>query len=595
MSSLLNQRLIDLAATKLLIGDYLKSIEICTKLLESDDEINKEECFKILSKSYFQAGDIENEGKTLENWGKSLQKKSYEYSILQSQFFRRTSNSTKSLKILEEAKEQIDDDKKRNLIELEIVKTLWSKGDFDNAYDVLKTIDPSDLEIKNKISYHHAACLVLHDLDKSKQLISHANSCIEGYKKEGDIYSELISNVNKADSLWSLGFINSSIKLLENVLNEAKENELPHVIDIATICLANSLSEKGEYQQAANLYKEGISRAKEIKHDWDYIYAKIYDTLNDVRHNRNTNTNLDEIIDLCDRAGYNYLYELSHCLKFLYNYKVQQLLNSSRLISIDFNLPVSNILKNALLILSNNYDAQTISSLLSFLGKTEGFKFFREIVIDSLEKIQRNKLTDNKVELEFISRWLGTYVPRIESSETRLKACDYKTCEARCCYDGVYLLENEEEMIREVVNKYPKHFEGLPEDFIVDGSWGGKIAGRKTQVKSHDYTSPDFPSHFNKTRCVFSNNEGACTLQILSEEKSNNPWTFKPSACKVHPLQTKGFEYYAPPKHSEKDKYDIGLDYPGYVSYTPCGVHRTDGELWTDNLKDEIQEFQKDE
>jgi hypothetical protein len=439
--------------------------------------------------------------------------------------------------------------------------------------------------------YNHAACLVLHDLDKSKQVLSHAEQCIDGYQKLGDIYSENISRINKADSLWSLGYINASIDLLLNVLEEAKENDLPHVIDIASICLANSLSEKGEYNKAKNLYEVGLNSAKKINHDWDYIYALIYSKLNQIRHQRTVSKlDIESIIDHSEQSGYKYLLELSQSLRLVHAYSNNEICKSDILQSYEFSLPLGISLKYAIEILSNCYDASTTTKFLQVLGKTEGFKFYRELIIAALEKVLKEKLTSSEIEAEFIKRWLNVYSTKVETDIVKLKVCDYSKCEARCCYDGVYLIKDEEEMINQVVNQYPEYFTHLPKDYIVNGNWGSLI-GRKTQVKPYNYLSPDYPSHFNQTRCVFAMENGACSLQHVSMKKTNNPWTYKPNACKLHPLQTKGIEFFAPPKHTEKDKHNIGVEYPGYVSYTPCGIHRADGQNWAETLQEEIEIF----
>jgi Fe-S-cluster containining protein len=164
-------------------------------------------------------------------------------------------------------------------------------------------------------------------------------------------------------------------------------------------------------------------------------------------------------------------------------------------------------------------------------------------------------------------------------------------CEARCCYDGVYLIEGEEEKINGVVRENPQFFRHLPKEYIVDGS-RGETKGRKTSIKAHEYQSPDFPQHFTKTRCVFGESDGACSLQTASKVLTENDWTFKPKACRLHPLKTMNIEYFAPSTSIENDKYNIGVNYPGYVSYTACGVNRLDGVLWTIALQRDIEDFE---
>jgi hypothetical protein len=104
----------------------------------------------------------------------------------------------------------------------------------------------------------------------------------------------------------------------------------------------------------------------------------------------------------------------------------------------------------------------------------------------------------------------------------RLRGCDYRACEARCCYDGVYLKDGEPERIQAVVASDPGFFAHLPEHYIVHGDWPG-VSGPKTAVRPHSFHSPDFPEHFNQTRCVFAFEDGACSLQAFAGQTRRGP------------------------------------------------------------------------
>ncbi|MGH7264111.1 MAG: hypothetical protein ACREMB_04545, partial [Candidatus Rokuibacteriota bacterium] len=97
---------------------------------------------------------------------------------------------------------------------------------------------------------------------------------------------------------------------------------------------------------------------------------------------------------------------------------------------------------------------------------------------------------------------------------TRLRRCDLAACEAMCCYDGAYLEPGEEQALTAAVRAHPGFFSFLPAPFVVDGEWLGRLSGRKTAVRPHEYANPDFPPHFGSTRCVFAFDDGRCSLQV---------------------------------------------------------------------------------
>lgn len=174
-----------------------------------------------------------------------------------------------------------------------------------------------------------------------------------------------------------------------------------------------------------------------------------------------------------------------------------------------------------------------------------------------------------------------------------LKQCNLNECEARCCYDGVYLQPGEEERIRAAVADEPELFAQLPENFIVDGSWEGRVSGRKTAIRPHHFKHPGFPPHFTRTRCVFCAPDHLCLLQAYSVMKGLHKWAFKPAACWLFPLQLKkGGQPAPPPGPGEPDPDCLGPDYPGYPTFVPCGQHRPDGQIWQEVLREEIAHYE---
>jgi hypothetical protein len=168
-----------------------------------------------------------------------------------------------------------------------------------------------------------------------------------------------------------------------------------------------------------------------------------------------------------------------------------------------------------------------------------------------------------------------------------LSACDVRDCEARCCYDGVYLQPGEERELRDLVAREPALRARLPAEFIVDGYWDGKLLGRKTATRPHAYRSPDFPAHFAPTRCVFADVVGFCELQKLALAQGLHPWAYKPTTCWMFPLQDDDGVPAAPVANPEEDPYATD-NYPGYANFVPCGRHDAQGRPWRDALQQEI-------
>lgn len=176
------------------------------------------------------------------------------------------------------------------------------------------------------------------------------------------------------------------------------------------------------------------------------------------------------------------------------------------------------------------------------------------------------------------------------SSPARLCRCDLRDCEAVCCYDGVYLLPGEEARIAAAVAADPEGFAHVPAEWAVDGSWRGRVEGRKTATRPHAYGPGKLPAHFTATRCVFVLEDGRCALQVSAEAGGLHPWALKPTACWMHPLRLgPDGRPRPPPRDPRHDEDRVEPDYPGYVTSTPCGRHRDDGEVWQNALAEELR------
>jgi hypothetical protein len=172
--------------------------------------------------------------------------------------------------------------------------------------------------------------------------------------------------------------------------------------------------------------------------------------------------------------------------------------------------------------------------------------------------------------------------------EPRLRRCDLAVCEAMCCYDGVYLQGDEEARLTATVREHAGFFAFLPATFVVDGTWQGRLRGRKTAVRPHVYRNPAYPAHFAPTRCVFGLADGRCSLQRLALALGEHPWARKPRACWLHPLHD-GPDGPSPPAVDPREDRDRRPpDYPGFAPFTDCGRHRPDGAPWRQLLAEEL-------
>ncbi len=173
----------------------------------------------------------------------------------------------------------------------------------------------------------------------------------------------------------------------------------------------------------------------------------------------------------------------------------------------------------------------------------------------------------------------------------KLSVCDVRECEARCCYDGVYLLPAEEQFLRELVARVPALAAKLPAEFIVDGWWDGQLMGRKTATRPASYRAADFPAHFTRTRCVFGDEHGFCELEKFARARGQHPWTYKPTTCWMFPLQEEDGKV-ADPVHGPADDPYVTADYGGFASCVGCARHDPSGMPWRQALAREIDYLQ---
>jgi len=165
-----------------------------------------------------------------------------------------------------------------------------------------------------------------------------------------------------------------------------------------------------------------------------------------------------------------------------------------------------------------------------------------------------------------------------EAFEQKIKPCELERCRATCCYDGVYLSEEESDGIKKLLREhwgtFLKYGLSLPDEPIIS-TRGGRSLKTATREAEAGELAEDFPEHFPKTRCVFLDRQGRCGIQMLSVEAGREPWFDKPLTCWIHPIVIlpSGRErsrpvvtLVTPENDPQKTK-----GYPGFASCTHCG------------------------
>lgn len=183
-----------------------------------------------------------------------------------------------------------------------------------------------------------------------------------------------------------------------------------------------------------------------------------------------------------------------------------------------------------------------------------------------------------------------------EAFEMLIRPCELSRCKATCCYDGVYLGNDEVGIVRELAEEVRgRDYElDLPEEVVVEARGGRamKTAVRDARVGE---LAVDFPGHFAETRCVFLDGEGRCGLQRLAVDKGFGAWDLKPLTCWIHPIVIL-------PAGRGRDLPLITLEragadsqkkagYVGYGSCTHCGREDAAGKPAYEVLARELEEL----
>ena len=71
-------------------------------------------------------------------------------------------------------------------------------------------------------------------------------------------------------------------------------------------------------------------------------------------------------------------------------------------------------------------------------------------------------------------------------------------CRGMCCYDGVYLSDDDIKTIDECINKYPDEFK--EKDYLEISNWKDYKGLKKTKAVALKNIRDDYPKHFTQTR-----------------------------------------------------------------------------------------------
>lgn len=183
-----------------------------------------------------------------------------------------------------------------------------------------------------------------------------------------------------------------------------------------------------------------------------------------------------------------------------------------------------------------------------------------------------------------------------EAFETLLKPCSLERCSATCCYDGVYLSDEEAKGVNWLVeserDRFVEYGLKLPDEPVVRVR-NGKAQKTATRAAEPGELAADFPTHFEKTRCVFLDSLGRCGIQRMCMEDALGDWYLKPLTCWIHPIVIL-------PKSKERPRPVITIvqldhdpqkveGYPGFASCTHCGRAEKGGAAAWQVLEKELR------
>ena len=154
--------------------------------------------------------------------------------------------------------------------------------------------------------------------------------------------------------------------------------------------------------------------------------------------------------------------------------------------------------------------------------------------------------------------------------------CDMKICGGVCCNWGVYLDRDFEPEIMKYEDKIKEVMdEQQPKDST---TWFMKELEEDSDFPSGYASGTElFITNKGITKCVFNDDKGYCSLQVMAMKNNLHKWTIKPKYCVMYPITIIDNILTLDNDHSLK------LDY--------CGIHHPENytqtvfEAMTDELK----------
>lgn len=188
----------------------------------------------------------------------------------------------------------------------------------------------------------------------------------------------------------------------------------------------------------------------------------------------------------------------------------------------------------------------------------------------------------------------------ISSFHRHYKTCSLSDCFGLCCHGGTaFYLPEEADVMRTLAKTQRAFFDkqGLSLEGNLFEEEKKEETGEmilSTGIRPASYPEGLMPAHFPSTACVFKRADGACSLQLLGSAENKHPWSYKPVACWMFPLE---LELNGKPHihvaHASTDEY-VDAEYPGFVEYTRCGAEcKTGGKPAYEVLKHEIAEVSR--
>ena len=455
--------------------------------------------------------------------------------------------------------------------------------------------------------YWHVVAVSAHDLDNNADVIRAAAIDMKMYRSQKKYYDQYITIVNLFDGYMAIGDLAAADRYAEKVKDYIDSRYYIHVDDIYRICHANLLQTEGRIMEALVYYEEGLQLAKEIQ-KWDYVYGSIWRELAIARFGDHTCLRaLMKYRQMAEDLGYQYLVSLADCFyiiaaHLLREIQPEQILRNYQEIR-SVGMP-GHILQAAVCCRLDGVLEIAPEEILSNLQICEGVKGHPALIP---EYLRREKKTLASEQVLILEKWCEKYVSPIEAYQKEFRERIYGnlerkprlggyqcfSCQAKCCYDGVYLLAEEEEQIRQLIERFPEYFEEIVRPYVVAGDWEGMRSLRKTEKVPFDGYDELFPAHFTKTRCCFAMESGECLLQRVATDHQLHPWKAKPRACWSFPIRgVAGDEILPPPTTDERDPDYVDENYPGYTSFLPCAKPDSENGIpWYEKYANEVEYY----